>query len=42
MGGRLGWDGTISFVVLCCEGFPGFSGIFDLVTGAYLGSTVTL
>lgn len=42
MGDWLGWVGTTSFLDFGCEVFPGFAGLFDLVTGACLGPTVTL
>jgi len=42
MGDWLGWVGTTSFLDLGCEGFPGFAGLFNLVTGACLGPIMTL
>jgi len=37
-----GWIGTASSLGLGCETCPRFVGLFDLVTGACLGPTVTL
>ena len=41
MGDWLGSGGTTSSLVLDCEGFAGFAGLFNLVTRARLGLAVT-
>ena len=41
MTGWIEWGPPVS-LDLGCEGYPGFAGLFDLITGACLGPTVTL
>lgn len=42
MGDWLVWVGTTSFLDLGFKGFTCFAGLFNLVTGACLGATMTL